>query len=51
VVFIRSIILEERAERRLAILVYNGTVGSVVKNIVCNDRISALNLKAKPVFY
>jgi len=39
----------ERAERGVAIVVHKSIVGSVVKKIVCNDTIIALNLKAEPV--
>ena len=37
----------ERAERGVAILVHTGVVRSVVKKIVCNDRIIAVKLKAE----
>jgi hypothetical protein len=39
----------ERAERDVAIVVHKSVVWSVVKKIVCNDRIIALKLKAEPV--
>ena len=39
----------ERAERGVAIVLYKSVVRSVVKKIVCNDRIIALRLKAEPV--
>ncbi|PNF43436.1 hypothetical protein B7P43_G11558 [Cryptotermes secundus] len=39
----------ERAERGVAIVVHESVVRSVVKKIVCNGRIIALNLKAEPV--
>ena len=39
----------ERAERGVAIVVHNSIVRSVVKTIVCNDRVMALKLKAEPV--
>jgi len=39
----------ERTERGVVVVVHKGTVGSVVKKIVCNDRIIALKLKAEPV--
>ncbi|PNF24655.1 hypothetical protein B7P43_G18069, partial [Cryptotermes secundus] len=39
----------ERAERGVAIVVHKSVVRSVVKKIVCNDRIIALKLKAEPV--
>ena len=39
----------ERAERGVAIVVHKNIVISVVKKIVCNDRIIALMLKAEPV--
>ena len=39
----------ERAERVVAIVVHKIVVRSVVKMIVCNDRIIALKLKAEPV--
>ena len=39
----------ERAERGVAIVVHKSIVRGVVKNIVCNDRIIALKLKAEPV--
>ena len=39
----------ERTERGVVVVVHKGTVGSVVKKIVCNDTIIALNLKAEPV--
>ncbi|PNF32613.1 hypothetical protein B7P43_G17996 [Cryptotermes secundus] len=37
----------ERAERVVAIVVHKSVVTSVVKKIVCNDRIIALKLKAE----
>ena len=39
----------ECAERGVAIVVHKNIVRSVVKKIVCNDRIIAVKLKAKPV--
>ena len=39
----------EGAERGVAIVVHNSIVRSVVKKIVCNDRVMALELKAEPV--
>ena len=39
----------ERAERGVAIVVHKSLVRSVVKKIVCSERIIALNLKAEPV--
>ena len=39
----------ERAERGVAIVVHKSVVRSVVKKIVCNDRIIALKLKAELV--
>ena len=39
----------ERAERGVAIVVHKSVVRSVVKMIVCNDRIIAIKLKAVPV--
>ncbi|PNF31637.1 hypothetical protein B7P43_G17185 [Cryptotermes secundus] len=39
----------EQAERGVAIVVHKSVVRSVVKKIVCNDRIIALELKAEPV--
>ena len=39
----------EQAERVVAIVVHKSVVRSVVKKIVCNDRIFALKLKAEPV--
>ena len=39
----------ERAERGVAIVVHKNVVRSVVKKIVCNDRIIAIKLKAEPV--
>jgi len=39
----------KRAERAVAIVVHKSIVRSVVKKIVCNDRIIALKLKAEPV--
>ena len=39
----------ERAERGVARVVHKSIVRSVVKKIVCNDRIIALKLKAEPV--
>ena len=39
----------ERAVRGVAIVVHNSIVRSVVKTIVCNDRVMALKLKAEPV--
>jgi hypothetical protein len=39
----------ERAERGVAIVMHKNTVRSVVKKIVCNDRIIAFKLKAEPV--
>jgi len=39
----------ERAERGVAIVVHKSIVRSVVKKIVCSDRIIALKLKAEPV--
>ena len=39
----------ERAERGVAIVVHKSLVRSVVKKIVCSDRIIALKLKAEPV--
>ena len=39
----------ERAERGVAIVVHNNIVRSVVKKIVCNDRVMVLKLKAEPV--
>ena len=38
----------ERAERGIAIVVHKSVVRSVVKKIVCNDRIIVLKLKADP---
>ena len=40
---------DERAERGVAIVVHKRIVRSVVKKIVCNDRIIAIKLKAEPV--
>jgi hypothetical protein len=39
----------ERTERGVAIVVHISVVRSVVKKIVCNDRIIALNLKVESV--
>ena len=39
----------ERVERAVAVVMHKSTVRSVVKKIVCNDRIFALKLKAEPV--
>jgi exonuclease III len=39
----------ERTERGVAIVVHKTVVRSVVKQIVCNDRIIAIKLKAEPV--
>ena len=39
----------KRAERGVAIVVHKSIVRSVVKKIVCNDRIIALKLKEEPV--
>jgi len=39
----------ERAEKGVAIVVYKSIMRSVVKKIVCNDRIIALTIKAEPV--
>jgi len=39
----------EWAERGVAIVVHKSIMRSVVKKIVCNDRIIALKLKAEPV--
>ena len=39
----------ERAERGVAIVVHKSILRSVVKKIVCSDRIIALWLKAEPV--
>ena len=39
----------EQVERGVAILVHKSVVRSVVKKIVCNDRIIALNLKMEPL--
>ena len=39
----------ERAERGVAIVVHKSLVRSVVKKIVCSDKIIALKLKAEPV--
>ena len=39
----------ERAERGVAVVVHKSIVRSVVKKIVCNDRIIAIKLKAEPV--
>jgi len=39
----------ERAERVVAIVVHKSIVRSVVKKIVCNDRIIAFKLKAELV--
>jgi exonuclease III len=39
----------DRAERGVAMVVHKSVVRSVVKKIVCNDRIIAINLKAEPV--
>jgi exonuclease III len=39
----------ERAERGVAIVVHKSVVRSIVKEVVCNDRIIALKLKAEPV--
>ena len=39
----------ERAERGVAIVVHKMIVRSVVKKIVCNDRIIAIKLKVEPV--
>jgi len=39
----------ERTERGVAIVVHKSVVRSVVKKIVCNDRIIALKIKAEPV--
>jgi hypothetical protein len=48
-VIIQSII--PGAERGVAIVVHKSIVRSVIKKTVCNDRIIALKLKAKPVMY
>jgi hypothetical protein len=39
----------ERAERVIAIVVHKSVVRSVVKKIVCNDRIIAIKLTVEPV--
>jgi hypothetical protein len=39
----------ERAERGIAIVVHKNKVRTVVEKTVCNDRITALKLKAEPV--
>jgi len=39
----------ERAERGVAIVVHKSILRSVVKKIVCSDRIIALKLKPEPV--
>ena len=39
----------ERTERGVAIVVHKSVVSSVVKKIVCNDRIIAIKLKAEPL--
>ena len=39
----------KRAERGVPIVVHKSVVRSVVKKIVCNDRIIAIKLKAEPV--
>ena len=39
----------ERAERGVAIVVHNSILRSVVKKIICNDRIMAFKLKTEPV--
>ena len=39
----------ERAESGVAIVVHKSIVTSVVKKIVCNDRVIAVKLKAEPV--
>jgi len=39
----------ERAERGVAIVVHKIVVRSVIKKIVCNDRIIAVKLKTEPV--
>jgi len=39
----------ERAERGVSIVVHKSIAISVVKKIVCNDRIIALKLKVEPV--
>jgi len=39
----------ECAERVVVIVVHKSMVRSVVKKIVCNDRIIAIKLKAEPV--
>ena len=39
----------ERAERGVTIGVHNSMVRSVVRKIVCNDRVMALKLKTEPV--
>ena len=39
----------EGAEKGVAIVVHKSVVRSVVKKIVCNDRIIAVKLKAEPV--
>ena len=38
-----------QSERGVAIVVHKSVVRSVVKKIVCNDRIIAIKLKAVPV--
>jgi exonuclease III len=39
----------ERAEKGVAIVVHKNVVRSVVKKIVCNDRIIAIKLHAEPI--
>jgi hypothetical protein len=39
----------EKSERGVVILVHKSIVGSVVKKIVCNDRLIAVKLNAEPV--
>jgi exonuclease III len=39
----------EKSERGVVTVVHKSTVGSVIKKIVCNDRIIAVELNAEPV--
>jgi hypothetical protein len=39
----------EKSERGVAIVVHKSIVGSVVKKIVCNDKLIAVKLNAEPV--
>jgi ribosomal protein L24 len=39
----------EKSERGVVIVVHKSKVGSVVKKIVCNDRLTAVKLNAEPV--